>query len=145
MSIKKQISAFLMVAPLLCVTVSTVTSAQQANPISSGSINVINENFKDLVIAITGQGKTPDGKEPLSYVQKVDAGEETKFNIQYLGGAQFYSITGVVVNNVTKPFSMSTCTNLNVDQHYKVTFTKIDENVSYCKAELIDEAGQVVK
>lgn len=150
MNIKKQVSAFLMITAFMSVAASASptrgSSAQAAIPhISKGTINVINENFKDLAVAITGQGKTPDGKEPITYIQKIGAGEETKFNIQYLGGVQFYSITGVIIGGTTVPFTTSTCTNLNVDQHYKVTFTKVDDVVTHCKAELIDEAGQVVK
>lgn len=149
MSIKKQISSFSIVTAFLYTVASAPTSTGASQPniphLSKGTINVINENFKDLAVAITGQGKTPDGKTPLTYIQKIAAGEETKFNIQYLGGAQFYSITGVVIDGTTVPFTTSTCTNLNVDQHYKVTFTKVDDVVTHCKAELLDEAGQVVK
>ncbi|WP_032112587.1 hypothetical protein [Candidatus Paracaedibacter symbiosus] len=113
--------------------------------VPKGTINVINENFKDLIVAFTGQGKTLDGKPPITYNQKIDAGEERKFKVEYLGGAQFYSITGVLADGVIVPFTESTCTNLNVNQHYKVTFTKVDDVVTQCKAELLDEAGQVVK
>lgn len=149
MDIKKQLSLFLMATPFLTMAASAATivdaSGQTVPHISKGTINVINENFKDLVVAIAGQGKTPDGKLPITYIQKIPAGEEAKFNIQYLGGTQFYSITGVVVNGTTVPFKETTCTNLNVDQHYKVTFTKVDDVVTHCKAELLDESGQVVK
>lgn len=138
---------------LVALLLNTVVFASVVAPLhqggsaamSAGTINVINENFKDLVVVIAAQGKMPSGKPLITYSQKIDAGEETKFNIRYLGGAQFYSITGVLVNGGTIPFNTSTCINLNVDQHYKVTFTKVDDVVSHCKAELLDEAGQVVK
>lgn len=144
MRIKIQKSACFIAVSLLCGMASVSVAANQET-LSSGSITVINENFKDLVIAITALGKTQNGKNSVSYIQKIEPDRETKFNIRYLGGAKFYSITGVVVKNTTIPFTTSTCNNLDVEQHYKVTFTKVDENVSACRAELLDEAGQVVK
>jgi hypothetical protein len=147
MNIKTQTSACLLALLLNTAAFSsTSTVLQDKNAaMSSGTVNVINENFKDLVVIIAAQGNTPAGNTLVTYDQKIGAGEETKFNIRYLGGAQFYSITGFLVKGTTVPFTTSTCTNLNVDQHYKVTFTKIDDVVAHCKAQLLDEAGQIVK
>ena len=152
MSLKTTISRIFLSAALFSPTAWASNSVAVTTPgtvdtptISSGTINVINENFKDLVVSITGQGNTTNGKPPITYTQKIGAGEETKFNIQYLNGAQFYSINGVLVKGSTVPFTTSTCTNLNVDQHYKVTFTKVDDVVTHCKAELLNESGQVVQ
>lgn len=148
MNIKTQTSVCLLALLLNTAAFSStiIPVPQDKNAaISSGTVNVINENFKDLVVVIAAQGNTPTGKTLVTYDQKIGAGEETKFNIRYLGGAQFYSITGFLIKGTTVPFTTSTCTNLNVDQHYKVTFTKIDDVVAHCKAQLLDEAGQIVK
>ena len=148
MNIKTQTFAGLMGLLLnTAVFASTIlpVAPERNTAMSSGTVNVINENFKDLVVIIAAQGNMQNGKSLVTYDQKVGAGEETKFNIRYLGGAQFYSITGFLVKGTTVPFTTSTCTNLNVDQHYKVTFTKIDDVVAHCKAQLLDEAGQIVK
>jgi hypothetical protein len=150
MNIKIQTSACLL-ALLLNTAAFSSTSAvlQDKNAaMSSGTVNVINENFKDLVVVIAAQGSMPAGKTLVTYDQKIGAGEETKFNIRYLDGAQFYSITGFLVKGTPVPFTTSTCTNLSVDRHYKVTFTQIGEFsdvAAHCKAQLLDEAGQIVQ
>jgi len=73
MNIKIQTSACLL-ALLLNTAAFSSTSAvlQDKNAaMSSGTVNVINENFKDLVVVIAAQGSMPAGKTLVTYDQKI--------------------------------------------------------------------------
>ena len=105
-----------------------------SSTLSAGTIQVVNENKKNLKVRISAEGDSVNEKLA-SYAQVIPPEHYYSFNVaaDNLKGKTHYSIKGD-----TNPFTMGDkCTHLSVFDNYRVTFIN-DVAGTTCVAEKIN-------